>query len=414
MKVTLLYLLLSASELPLAIVPLLEPVPKGLAKPTDKLCDFCSSLKLAPQDFVVHPGEDDDRYNPDAARQFGLIKDVKKKSLHCPLCRLVLRVLGPDAPEEEEGVPIEVTFNWSTNEPASNPDEPPNNIGFIRQIEISTNKLGGTFCATFPKYGTLGILANDAPTQNKSTLSRVIKDQIDFSMVRNWINICNARHENCAGVHRELDPANFTDVVDQIPCFRVIDVVDNYITTAPHDCEYVALSYVWGRINPQTILRSLKGNIAQLEEPGALLLPEHYNKMPLTIRDAMFVVKELGMRYLWVDSLCIIQDDDEPGGSKLQLIAKMAVVYGAAALTITAATGVDANAGLPGVHAGADRSQPIEEIQPGLRLAFKQYLGCDVPTSMYFTRGWTCVSLLFIDHELHFLRAILQVSRTLL
>ena len=380
------------------MVPPLLPLPNGLAKPTDKLCDSCAALNLTPQDFIVRPGEDDDsseRYDPNVKRHFGLVKDVKEKALYCPLCRLVLRVLGPNAPDEEEGVPLEVIFYWSTDGPARNPDvdAPWDRISVVREIGISAERQGGDMCDYFAGFNTrLGILANDAPIQSKSYLSRVIKDQIDFSMVRNWITVCHERHKNqCAGVHLELNPLKFTDAVDEIPSLRMIDVVDNCITTAPRNCKYAALSYVWGRIDPQAILRSLKSNIAQLERPGSLALPEYRDRIPLTIRDAMFVVKELDMRYLWVDSLCIVQDDDGLHGSKLQSIAKMAVVYGAAALTITAATGVDANAGLPGVHAGTDRSQPIEEIGPGFRLAFKQMYQYFISESTYYTRGWTCV-----------------------
>jgi len=52
--------------------------------------------------------------------------------------------------------------------------------------------------------------------------------------------------------------------------------------------------------------------------------------MPVTIHDAIQVVRELHMRYLRVDSLCIIQDDVGPGGSKLGSISKMDLVYGGA------------------------------------------------------------------------------------
>ena len=295
-------------------------------------------------------------------------------------------------PNEEEGVPVEVVFDWSTDGPP-NPNSPGDRIPIIRNIMPSVQKPGGgdvmySNPMIFPR---IGILANDAPTPSNALCARFIKDQIDFSMVRNWINICKKCHvEQCGGIHPDLEQNNFGDVTDEIPSFRVVDVIDNCITPAPRNCKYAALSYVWGRIDPQAILRLLNDDVAELEKPGALKQSEHYERIPLTIRDAMIVVKEIGMRYLWVDSLCIVQDDDGQEGSKMQAIAKMGLVYGAATLTIVAYTD-GATTGLPGVRFGAKRSQPIEEIAPGFRLAFKPMYQYAMEESIYNTRGWTCV-----------------------
>jgi hypothetical protein len=180
------------------------------------------------------------------------------------------------------------------------------------------------------------------------------------------------------------------DPATEIPSFRVIDVIDNCITLAPEKCKYVALSYVWGLIDPKTILRTLKANVSDLQEPGGLLRPKYYQKMPRTVRDAMEVVRRLDLRYLWVDSLCIIQDDDEQGGSKMDAISKMDLVYGAAFLMIMVAGGKDAHAGIAGLNPGTrGNTQPIEEIGPGFRLAYKQTFQDYIADAVYFTRGWT-------------------------
>ncbi len=64
-------------------------------------------------------------------------------------------------------------------------------------------------------------------------------------------------------------------------------------------------------------------------------------------------------RYLWVDALCIVQDDP---GDKHQQIANMDAVYAHGLLTIVNAAGADANAGLPGIQPGSRTAfQPIVE-----------------------------------------------------
>ena len=295
-------------------IPLL-PVPSDLAKPNDKLCNTCKALRLTPRDFVVLPKDDDEsstRYQPMESHRFGLVGDMKVKSSHCPLCRLVFQTLGSKVPDEEEGIPIEVTFRWSTDGPPK-PHSRYECIPTIRNIMPSLQKPDGGYVnysstMIFPR---IGILANDAPIPSKLLCTRFIKDQIDFSMVRNWINICAIRHgKECAGIHPDLERNSFGDIADEIPSLRMVDVVNNCVTPAPRSCKYVALSYVRDQIDFLAVLKLLKDNVAELEQPGSFAQSKHYDKIPLTIRDAMLVVKELGMQYLWVDSLCIVQDDD--------------------------------------------------------------------------------------------------------
>lgn len=77
------------------------------------------------------------------------------------------------------------------------------------------------------------------------------------------------------------------------------------IVLSPPTCRYVALSYIWGGTaegywTPQANLKqcSILGNL------DASILPD-------TISDTNQLVRQLCKRYLWVDALCIVQDDRE-------------------------------------------------------------------------------------------------------
>jgi hypothetical protein len=87
----------------------------------------------------------------------------------------------------------------------------------------------------------------------------------------------------------------------------------------------------------------LKSNISLIEQPGSL----EKIMLPATIRDAIMVCEQLGHHCLWVDRLCIVQDEAQDALSKQ--LDPMAAIYYQAALTLVAATGDDAAHGLPGV-----------------------------------------------------------------
>ncbi|KAF8878811.1 heterokaryon incompatibility protein-domain-containing protein [Gymnopilus junonius] len=205
-------------------------------------------------------------------------------------------------------------------------------------------------------------------------------------MVRNWLSMCRTWHGSHCDRSELLSYQAHTSI-SEIPHFRLIDVVDNCILCSPgNDTKYVALSYLWGRIDPNSILTLCLSNLSELETLGGLLLPHNYYKIPITIRDAMHIVRELRYRFLWVDSLCIIQDDVK---TKMLAIPNIGEVFGKAHLTIIAGSGNSANVGLPGVQpASRGTSQAIEEIHPGLRLCFRPRYQDHIEGAAYFHRAW--------------------------
>jgi hypothetical protein len=370
-------------------IPPLLSVPSTLAKPNDSLCGVCRALGLTPRQFVVLPGDGETGDEVDDPNiRLGYVDDIQKKS-HCPLCRLVLRALGPALPVYEDDERVEVTMAWSTDGPRNYYRHTPQ----IRVLKPYAQTEGGGYLSAIGRrlhvFPEITILANDAQISSKSLLPRRIADSIDFSMVRNWLSMCEDAHGYKCDISTMVGE-KVEDPATKIPSFRVIDVIENRVTLAPKNCKYVALSYVWGLIDPKTILRTLKANVSDLQKPGGLLRPEYYENMPQTVRDAMEVVRRVELRYLWVDSLCIIQDDDKEGGSKLDAISKMDLVYGAAFLMIMVASGKDARAGIAGLYPGTrGDTQPIEEIGPDFRLAYRQTFQDYIAAEVYFTRGWT-------------------------
>ncbi|EPE32262.1 hypothetical protein GLAREA_07395 [Glarea lozoyensis ATCC 20868] len=115
---------------------------------------------------------------------------------------------------------------------------------------------------------------------------------------------------------------------------RVIDVETMCLRqTGNEENSYAALSYCWGG---DQLFKTTRANISS-RIGGARL-----DGLPRTLLDAVQVCKQLQIRYLWVDALCIIQDDET---DKAREIAKMRMTFNRATLVIAASRARDANAG---------------------------------------------------------------------
>lgn len=115
-------------------------------------------------------------------------------------------------------------------------------------------------------------------------------------------------------------------------------------------------------------------------------LPIDTDRIPHTLRDAMDLVRALGLRYIWVDSLCIVQDDSKEWSSVAPLMGKL---YGSGYLNICAAAGQDANRGIPGSPA-----TPRHAIQPvgrcfGVNLTVVRPVEDEIHSTTWNTRAWT-------------------------
>lgn len=208
--------------------------------------------------------------------------------------------------------------------------------------------------------------------------------QYDAEFLKDCFNTCLMEHgQACSSPVRKFNRRVFPlDSDGDLPLeMRCIDVIGQNIVRIPRDgsCQYAVLSYVWGSSN---FLLLTKANYAQLIARGGL----RNVRKPCTISDAMKVTMSLGLRYLWVDSLCIIQDD---ASEKYQQIRKMHKIYASAALTIIAAGANEADNGLWEVIDGTRHPQ-IEEAVSGLRfVGAEQPLEDVVNDSIWKKRAWT-------------------------
>lgn len=195
---------------------------------------------------------------------------------------------------------------------------------------------------------------------------------VSWHPLRSAIDECYAQHAECT-----------SEVVETLPqSLRVIDIPRRRIV-ATKQCRFVALSYVWGRepsLRP-SLLKATHTSMKGMMEDGGLPAFD----MPQTIEDAMQVCANLGERYLWVDRLCIIQDDL---ADKAAQINAMGSIYSSACLVLVAAHGDSMDFGIPGISRPREVVQSGEEIF-GLRIVNVIYENKRNPLALWETRGWT-------------------------
>jgi hypothetical protein len=210
------------------------------------------------------------------------------------------------------------------------------------------------------------------------TARAVLDEFIDLKEARRWMADCKKKHEDCAKVlQRTLTFQNHR--------FRLIDVDSKCIILAGRDHLYAALSYVWGNSKDGRLLLEKK-NCPDLLHPGSLA--RYWSIIPTTIRDAMTATKGMGQRFLWVDSLCLLQDDPEELQVACMLMDK---VYQEAEFTIIGAAG-DAQTGLPGVFPTKRQHVRLcKDIVPGLQMTTTDGMDNCLRPSVYCQRGWTYV-----------------------
>ena len=152
-----------------------------------------------------------------------------------------------------------------------------------------------------------------------------------MKLLRYWIGECTTKHLYCGSGKTAFVPFRLIYIksAEPNPILRIHQ-------TSPDDrgLHYLALSHCWG--DPQRITKLTMKDLAQYGND----LP--FTSLPRTFQDAVHVTLGLGLRYLWIDSLCIIQDSGEDWARES---ASMAAVYENALCTIAAAGATDAHGG---------------------------------------------------------------------
>ena len=207
-------------------------------------------------------------------------------------------------------------------------------------------------------------------------------ERIDIDLIKTWSACCQGSHVNDC-----LSPA----LPPPPHKIYLVDVEQGCLVLATTILRYIALSYVWG--NAPTTKTTL-ANLSAMMQPGSIDAGANSLLLPNTIRDALRLTSLLKTRYLWVDTLCIVQDDQD---TKQLHFNSMASIYANAYLTVVAAGGEDANYGLRGIEGAEPRATAPEIVRfPGRKdMLVYGLMSWRPEDSIWAKRGWTFQEALF-------------------
>ena len=181
-------------------------------------------------------------------------------------------------------------------------------------------------------------------------LGRDASNPAVIEQAKQWLNTCLKSHVG------QCDNLKFSNEMPDL----VVEILSesDIRLCEKQEGEYVALSYCWG--NVQNLSKpeqdevergkTVKANLARRKDKFSI------SELPATVRDAIHIIHAMGLRFAWIDTLCIVQDD--PTG-----VATMHKVYSNALFTLCSCATTRATAQL--VDSRAAWSLPTEPCRLG-------------------------------------------------
>ncbi|KAM6516334.1 hypothetical protein FALCPG4_014517 [Fusarium falciforme] len=207
-----------------------------------------------------------------------------------------------------------------------------------------------------------------------------------YQLLRQWLHVCDTEHGHRPEVYSD-SPQMPTRLIYIGGSKEHLEVIQESSSLC-----YAALSHCWGN-SPK--LCTLTSNLEAFRKE----IP--HNLLPLNFQEAIRVTRALQISYLWIDSLCIVQDDLEDWGREA---GRMGQVFSNAYCTIAATSAAASDEGFLTRRVGSPFFATIKTPSGGvLRVSeFMEDYHQDLELAPLNTRGWVLQERALSRRTLHF------------
>lgn len=228
-------------------------------------------------------------------------------------------------------------------------------------IELYTQELNGYQPEEHPEAPYIGTAKG---------VSEYSGDAACFDLAARWLKECRDNHRICQVAGNAPLPTRVINV--GVEGTKEPFLVETNGATGP---AYVALSYCWGWWENHPPMKTVKFDVPDFGLKANY--KEHlkaikFGSMPKTIQDAVTICRKLGIQYLWVDALCIVQHNTEEW---LVESGKMCQVYSNATLTISATQAEGSSVGIFGRQEFGAQKKCLGNLPDGRTVYARQNLG---------------------------------------
>ncbi|KAN0106778.1 HET domain containing protein [Hyaloscypha variabilis] len=231
------------------------------------------------------------------------------------------------------------------------------------------------------------------------TIQQVANTEDNWALIRKWLDVCQNTHTRCIQ-NNSLDgrqlPTRLVEVGDADKDLRLCrtDILPRYT-------QYLTLSHCWGGKVFTMLTRS---NFRQFQTH----IPAE--SLTKTFREAIVTTRRLGFKYIWIDSLCIVQGDETDW---LHEASRMGSVYSNSTLNIAASAALNGDVGCftarePGVSRGCKVVAVERETYDSLQNACRIWditipnLSLKLAESVLESRAWIHQELFLARRTLYF------------
>ncbi|KAI0200141.1 heterokaryon incompatibility protein-domain-containing protein [Astrocystis sublimbata] len=247
----------------------------------------------------------------------------------------------------------------------------------VKELEETTRQL--PVWATVDHRKLRLLLGASSGIGGESLANTAIEDQV-CAQIRNWAQDCD-NHPICGNLSSSRrNPTRLIKILSD----SQVQIVDSRLESL---VPYVALSYCWEDPNKRmSTHKSVKESRTMGNNLARRKLPFPINALRKSIQDAIHVAKRAGTQYIWIDSICIIQDSAEDWMAEAALMAE---VYSNAYFTLCLVAVAHADA--PLMEAREAWRYPVEPCQlNGRNLSALSLPLRDLKQrSRWSTRAWT-------------------------